>query len=363
MQRRSVTKALGAGLALSALGSGAERMRAVMITEPGGLHLDMYFAALAAATEIESVAVCDAGGGSEALARRILGPKLSGFHRDLRPMLAKEKPLLAAISMEGVTSPPVIDAALDAGCHVLAEKPACVRLEDFERLAAKARARNRYLVLALANRVDPVMIEARRLLRDGEIGKVYGVEVRFVADQTRLTQPAYHKSWRAQKARAAGGHLMWLGIHWLDLAAFVTGSPVQSVAAFTANVGGQPLDVEDSAAVAMRFANGTLGTLTSGYYLDKGYDSELKVWGANGWLLIQKHRDVPLQWYSNGRMHRLDSTVKPSGDVYAGFLRGVARACLGLQPPPLTTDESVAALKTVFACYRAAESGRSERVA
>jgi len=338
-------------------------VRAAMITEAGGVHLDFYFGALAAAEEVASVAVCDPSGDSEPLARRLLGNKLSASYRDARAMLAREKPLLAAVSMAGATSPPLIEAALDAGCHVLAEKPACVRIQDFERLSAKAGARGRFLLLALANRVDPVMLEARQVVREGKIGKVYGVEVHLVADQTRLAAPAYQRSWRAQKALAAGGHLIWLGIHWLDLAAFVTGSPVQSVAAFTANVGGQPLDVEDSAAVTMRFANGALGTLTSGYYLDKGYDSELQVWGSQGWLLVRKHTDVPLQWYAGGQVHRFDSRLQPSGSVYTEFVRAVVRACAGLQPPPLSSDESLAALNTVFACYRAAESGQTQRVA
>ena len=45
----------------------------------------------------------------------------------------------------------------------------------------------------------------------------------------------------------------------------------------SANVGGQPIDTEDSAVVALRFDNGMLGTLTSGYYLDRGYHSLLKI--------------------------------------------------------------------------------------
>ena len=40
----------------------------------------------------------------------------------------------------------------------------------------------------------------------GKIGKVYGVEVHLIADHTRLTKPGYGKEWRAQKARAGGGH-------------------------------------------------------------------------------------------------------------------------------------------------------------
>ncbi len=48
-------------------------------------------------------------------------------------------------------------------------------------------------------------------------------------------------------------HLTWLGIHWLDLAMYVTGSRITHVAGFSGNVGGQPIDTEDSAAISLRF--------------------------------------------------------------------------------------------------------------
>jgi predicted dehydrogenase len=70
---------------------------------------------------------------------------------------------------------------------------------------------------------------------------------------------------------------------------YISGSRIRDVAALTANVGGQPIDTEDSAVVALRFDNGILGTLTSGYYLNRGYHSLLKIWGSGGWVALQKH--------------------------------------------------------------------------
>ena len=106
-------------------------------------------------------------------------------------------------------------------------------------------------MLALANRVDPVMVEARRLIQGGHLGKLYGAELHTIADQTRLTRTEYHQAWYAQKAKAGGGHLIWLGIHWLDLAMYITGSSIVETAGFCGNVGGQPIDTEDSAAVVV----------------------------------------------------------------------------------------------------------------
>jgi predicted dehydrogenase len=355
MNRRT----FGAALSAAALQAAEVQVRVALLTHSDGPHLSSYIPALADTPEVSLVALSDPGGENAAAARKALGQRLSATYQSPAELFRREKPDLALVAMEAKLAPPAIHAALDAGCHVMAEKPACVRLADFEALAARATSRHRHLMLALANRVDPHVIEMLQVVQEGRIGKVYGVELQIIADQTRLTRPAYHKTWVAQKARAGGGHLIWLGIHWLDLAMFLTRSKIREVAGFTSNVGGQPIDTEDSAVVAMRFDNGTLGTITSGYYLDKGYHSMIKVWGSHGWAEMRKHDGPGVEWYSTRQaapiVHRVNKGSEPSG--YTPFIRRVVRAVAGLEPPPLTTSDSVEALKVVFAAYRAAETG------
>ena len=153
-------------------------------------------------------------------------------------------------------------------------------------------------MLALANRLNPEIIEARRLVQTGAIGRIFGVEIHLIADQTRLTHEEYHQGWFASKERAAGGHLIWLGIHWLDLAMHVTGADISHATGFISNVGGQPIEVEDSAVATLQFDAGFLGTMTSGYFLDRGYHSHIKIWGSSGWMHIESMEDQPLTWYS-----------------------------------------------------------------
>lgn len=340
---------------------------AAVLTGEGGLHLELYFEALTLASEVERVFISDATGCAEPLAQQLLGTKFQENIKDRALLLSTIKPQLAIVTLPPASTPAAAADALDAGSHVVSEKPGFLDLADFARLRQKAASNELFLLLALPNRLDPYMLEARRLVAAGEIGKIYGLEIHIIADQTRLGQPAYALDWRAHKSTASGGHLAWLGIHWVDLASYITGSRIAAVAAFTANVGGKGFDVEDSAAITMQFESGTLGTLTSGYYLDKGYDTQLKVWGSEGWVLVQKHTGNPLQWYSSregGEQPRSMRAVAPeAGGIYASFIRAVVRACLGMNPPPLTADDSMAALRVVRACYRAAETGRSQRVA
>ena len=337
-------------------------IKVALLTHAGGAHVSAYLNALKATEECSSVVLGDPDEHNNESATKVLGDKLTKTSRHVGELLAAEKPQMALVTMEAGLAPPVIDAALDAGCHVFAEKPACVRVADFKPLVEKADRQHRFLMLALANRLNPEVVAARNLIQTGKIGKLYGLEMHLIADQTRLTRKSYHQQWFAQKKRAGGGHLIWLGIHWLDQAMHLTGSSIETVSGFTANVGGQPIDIEDSAAAALRFDNGMLGTITSGYYLDRSYHSHIKIWGSAGWLHLEPMKDQPLTWYSTkgnaaGKVQTWEGSKQPRG--YTPFVRAAVLACAEMSDPPISSAHSLRALRTVYGIYEAAESGKS----
>ena len=130
-------------------------------------------------------------------------------------------------------------------------------------------------------------------------------------------------------------------------------------------MGGQPVDIEDAAVVALRFDQGALGTLTSGYFLDQGYHSHIQVWGQHGWLRLADVEEEPLEWYSTIGVEapKVERFEYPRGlRGYAPFVRAAVRASAGLEEPPITGDEGLRVLKTIFAAYRAAETGTAQRV-
>ena len=339
-----------------------EKIKVGLMTHAGGAHVGAYLTALAASEECDAVVLADPDGRYKADAQQTLGDKMKGFYTSFREMLAAEKPTMALVTMEARLAPPVIDLALDANCHVFAEKPACVKVKEFEPLVQKADSKHRHLILALANRTNPEVIAARELVSSGQIGRIFGVDMHLVADQTRLTSASYREQWFADKERAGGGHLIWLGIHWLDLAMHITGSEISTVAGFITNIGKQPLNIEDSATAAIKFQNGALGTMTSGYYLDKGYHTHLRVWGSKGWLKVDTIGPTALEWYSTvgekaGILQQFEGEREPRG--YTPFVVEAIRASAGLADPPISNEHSLRALKTVHAIYEAADRGRT----
>jgi UDP-N-acetyl-2-amino-2-deoxyglucuronate dehydrogenase len=343
----------------------AKSIKVGIMTQAEDMHLPDYFETLAKIEEVEGVAVSDPSGKSAEAARKVLGAKLLGVYQDHTEMLKKTMPQMMIVSVEAVASPPLIDAALESGCHIYAEKPSCVRSEDYVKLARKAQAKHRHLMMALANRSHAPVVEARRLIKTGKLGKVFGVESHLVTDQTRLKSEENRKKWYYNKAKAGGGELTWVGILWLDLILFMTGLKIKQVSGFAGNVGGQPVDIEDSVAMTMRFDNDSFGTLTSGYYLDKGYQSFIQIWGEHGWLRLSSVEETPLEWYStkDEKEPKVQLFEYPKGSRgYLTFIRAAVRASAGLEEPPISTDEGLHLIKSVYAFYDAAKTGRTQTI-
>ena len=289
----SASELLSATRSSTASDKGKSPIRVGVITQEKGPHLGIYLDALATSEGLAGVAISDETGATFEQAESSLGERFPdlGKFRDYRQMIEEFKPQMVLISLEAHLAPDRIRKALEGNCSVLAEKPACVRAEDFEPLVQLAESRNLHLVLSLPGRLHPSAIKAKELIRSGFLGKLYGNQVFQVKDQTRLTRPSYQDSWFAFKDKAGGGHLIWLGIHNLDLIQYLADDPIAKVSAVCRNVGGQPVEIEDAEALALQFKNGMVGTFHGGYYLEQGgYQSAVTIWGSKGWLRISGSR-------------------------------------------------------------------------
>lgn len=338
-----------------------------LITEPTAHHRTGYLDVLASVDGVRSVAVVDPTGKTLEDAKRRLGDRYrdDGF-RNAKQMLATVRPDLTVVTVEGRNAPAAVLAALKAGSHVLTEKPGCTKLEQFEQIALVAAHQQRHVMLAMATRSSPITKKARALIESGVIGQPYSVSLFWHADQTRVRNVAYHQSWVADPLRAGGGKLIYHGIHFLDAIQHLLDEPIHDINGFAQNVGGQPIKVEDSAVVSFRFANGATGVFNTGYYLDRGKQTEIRIWGSKGWLKLQLHEDPPLQWYSTKSGHPDEiQTIDDlsTGNLYQLFFQDAVNSIRNATPPPITTNESLRALRVVFAGYKAVETGRTQTVA
>lgn len=338
-------------------------LRAAILAETESAHVENYVRAAAAATGVEQVGMVDPAGAWLALGNQLAPGRFHGF-RSVPDLLARGRPDLAIVSYAADRSPPAIAAALEAGCHVLAEKPACTRPADFARLARTADSKHRHLLLALANRAHPLVRQARDLVRQGALGRPYAAHLHFIADQTRLRNPAYAKSWFASRARGFGGFLAWLGIHYIDLLQFLTGSRYREASAMIRNANRTPFDVEDSVAATFAMEDGLVASLHGGYYLDRGYQAALLLWGSGGWLRLALRgatRRV-LEWRRYQGEGPAESAEMEGPDAYALLVQAEVDAIARNAPPPASSGECLHLLETLAAAYRAAAEGRTQRI-
>ena len=332
-------------------------------------HRAFFLEALRDIPEVGAVALLDpAGEGAESTAtetRQTLGEKPVRVYTRLADLLRAEDPAMAIVTLTGAEAPDEIAPVLEARIPVLAEKPACVRADDFARLADLADARETHLMLALCNRLAPWVPDARRIVQEGGLGRLYAARVLNVADQTRIWEPRT-RDWSFRKAEAGGGHLIWLGIHWLDMLLYLTGEHVVEVQAMTGNVGGGPIDVEDLATVNLRLSGGAQASLISGYVLDADKQIDLTLWGAKGWLRFDMAAST-VDWHSpeesmNAAHDRRFHYSSPGRGGYTPFTRDCLRASLGQIPPPITAAEGLEVLRVIFAAYESAETGRTVKL-
>jgi len=177
--------------------------------------------------------------------------------------------------------------AARAGKHLVVEKPIDVTLAAADRLIEAARAAGVALTVISQHRFDPGLIELKRLLGDGALGRLVLAEA---STKWYRTQAYYDSAgWRGTWAMD-GGSLMNQGIHYVDLLRWCMG-PVTEVTAVCVTQAHQ-VEVEDTALAIVRFASGAVGTILSSTAAYPGFPQRLDITGTDGTVIVEDGRIV-----------------------------------------------------------------------
>ena len=178
-------------------------------------------------------------------------------------------------------------AFLEAGIHVICDKPLTSTLEDARALAAIKPKKGAKFLLTHNYTGYPLMRQARDLVKSGAMGKIRVVQVEY--PQEWLTQAVSNKQadWRTDPKRSgAGGAIGDIGTHAYNLARFVTGLKTEAISAdLTSFVKGRKLD--DNVNIMLRFAGGARGML---------WASQVAVGCENGLQLRVYGEKAGLEW-------------------------------------------------------------------
>ncbi|NIF76564.1 Gfo/Idh/MocA family oxidoreductase [Paraburkholderia sp. Cy-641] len=276
---------------------------------------------------------------------------------------------------------PVATAFLEAGIHVICDKPLAVSLAEGEALAQLARARQRLFALTHTYSGYPLVRHARELVERGELGEIRVVQVEYaqdwLAEPIEATGTNRQAGWRTDPALAGpAGCLGDIGTHAYHLAVFVTRMlPRELSAELHTFVPGRRVD--DHVQALLRYANGARGMLWASQVASGAENAlRLRVYGTKAGLAFDQEQPNEL-WFTplGGTAERLTrgrvnsavaahATRVPQGHP-EGYLEAFAQlykdAALqidalneGREPPPesrllTTVDDGVAGLRFIEA--------------
>ncbi|MFE3602535.1 Gfo/Idh/MocA family protein [Streptomyces sp. NPDC059142] len=149
-----------------------------------------------------------------------------------RELIARDDVQVVDICTPGDSHAEIAIAALEAGKHVLCEKPLANSVAEAEamvRAAREARSHGRLAMVGFNYRRVPAVSYARQLIAEGRLGTLRHVRVTYLQDW--LADPAAPLTWRLKREHAGSGALGDLGAHIVDLAQFLTGDVLVGVSA------------------------------------------------------------------------------------------------------------------------------------
>jgi predicted dehydrogenase len=263
-----------------------------------------------------------AGRNKEAVSAAAERLGFASMETDWRALVERDDIDVVDICTPGDSHAVIAVAALQAGKHVLCEKPLANTVDEAEQMAAVARAeaeRGVWAMCGFTYRRTPALALARRLVEAGRIGTVRQVRAQYLQDW--LHDPDAPMTWRLDKAKSGSGALGDLGAHLVDTTQWLTGQAITGVSAILETfVTSRPLSgersglgghgetgadaprgevtVDDAALFTARFADGAIATFeATRFALGRKNALRVEINGTAGSIAFDFEENNVLQFF------------------------------------------------------------------
>lgn len=321
-------------------------MTKIGIYSTAHLHADAYAAALRALPGVQLHAVYD----PEAKRGRAAAKRFEARFAAQPEALFEMGLDGVVICSENIQHRPDCEAALKAGLHVLCEKPLATTPADAQAMVrAAAKTKQQRLMTAFPCRFSTPLIEARRLVRAGTLGRVLAAR-----GTNRGQQPG---GWFLDPERSGGGAVMDHTVHVADLLRWILEDGVESV---FAEASGTPGAVEDHGLLMLRFAGGTTASLDCSWSRPR---KSFPTWGDVTLDLICEAGNLQLDAFRQHAVlfsERAGKAVQVdfADDINAGLIADFVAVVRGEKAPAVDGVDGLRAVEVVDAAYRSLESRR-----
>lgn len=293
----------------------------------------------------------------------------------IEQMLADKDIDAVSVNVANVAHAEVSIAALEAGKHVLCEKPMAVTRDECEAMVAAARKAGKRLLIGHNQRLANAHVHARQMIAQGLIGRPLSFRTVFghPGPECWTGKP---DSWFLSKAAAHFGVLGDLGIHKTDLIHYLLDEPIVQVSAVLRTMDkryttGELVDVEDNALCLYETRSGVPGSMQVSWTFYAGEDNSTLIWGTKGLLRLYDDLEYSLIWEPNqgdAEHHRLDELTtnedqNAGNRTNTGVIDEFIAAITEGRPSVLDGEQALRAMRVVFAAEESARTGQRGDVA
>jgi predicted dehydrogenase len=274
--------------------------------------------------------------------------------------LLAEKPDGVIICSENANHRVLAEMAAAAGVHILSEKPLATTLEDAQAMIELCERAGVLLMTAFPMRFSAPVIEVKKLVESGQLGRIFGCNTTNQGQLPRL-HSAYPRDWFVDKKLAGGGAAADHTVHVADLLRWILKCEVVEVYATLTNVfyHEQNLDVETGGLVMLTFENGTFATIDCSWSKPPNYPTwgglTMELVGENGLAAVDAFKQVmPVYAQKAARPY----LAYWGSDANQGMINEFVAAIREQRAPSITGYDGYKAVEIVQAVYQSAESGQ-----
>jgi len=212
---------------------------------------------------------------------------------DAKPYTSYEKLLeteqvdAVSVCLPNYLHAPVSIAALNAGNHVLCEKPMATSSEEAEQMIEAAEKNNKKLMIGHNQRFVSSHQKAKELIVAGELGEIYSFRTTFGHGGPEQWSAEGEDSWFFKKDEAFIGAMGDLGVHKADLLRYLLGEEFIDVSAFIETSAKENTDVDDNAVLTLRSETGVIGTLAASWAYYAKEDNSTVIYGEKGSIRLE----------------------------------------------------------------------------
>ncbi|CAM4289569.1 dehydrogenase [Bacillus manliponensis] len=307
---------------------------------------------------VQIVAVCD---NNKNRAKEIANKYGVNMYTDYNELINCEELDAVSVCTPNDLHASISIAALQAGIHVLCEKPMATSKKDAEMMIEAAEKSGKKLMIGHNQRFVTSHQKATQLIESGEIGKIYSFRTAFGHSGPETWSVDGKDSWFFKKDKAFLGAMGDLGVHKADLIRYILGEEVTEVGAFVETSAKTFSNVDDCAVCMLKTESGIIGSLTASWSYVSKEDNSTIIYGEKAILRLEDDPNYSLIiQYKNGEVikYELDKIQSNAegGQNNSHVIEQFVESILTNKEPLINGVEGMKSLEIILAAMQSSET-------